>query len=54
MPDNKIRLTWRVGRDDRLSGRRRARADIRGFEARIVTDGPMSNFKVDIQVPLKA
>jgi hypothetical protein len=51
--DNKIRLTWRVGHDDRLSDVD-ARADIRGSEARIVTDGPMSNFRVDIQVPLKA
>jgi len=51
--DNKIRLTWRVGQDDRLSDVD-ARADVRGSEARIVTDGPMNNFKVDIQVPLKA
>lgn len=51
--DNKIRLTWRVGHDDRLSDVD-ARADVRGSEARIVTDGPMNNFRVDIQVPLKA
>jgi hypothetical protein len=51
--DNKIRLTWRVGHDDRRSDVD-ARADVRGSEARIVTDGPMNNFKVDIQVPLKA
>lgn len=49
-PDNKIRLAWSVRGEDRLSDVE-ARADIRGTEARIVTDGPMNNFKVTIQVP---
>ena len=49
-PDNKIRLTWSVRGEDRLSDVE-ARADIRGTDARIVTDGPMNNFKVTIQVP---
>ena len=49
-PDNKIRLAWSVRGEDRLSDVD-ARADIRGTEARIVTDGPMNNFKVTIQVP---
>jgi len=49
-PDNKIRLVWSVRGEDRLSDVD-ARADIHGTEARIVTDGPMNNFKVTIQVP---
>ena len=49
-PDNKIRLAWSVRGEDSLSDVE-ARADIRGTEARIVTDGPMNNFKVTIQVP---
>ena len=49
-PDNKIRLAWSVRGEDSLSDVD-ARADIRGTEARIVTDGPMNNFKVTIQVP---
>ena len=52
-PEHKIRMTWSVRDADRLSDVD-ARADIRGSEARIVTDGPTNNFKVDIQVPLKA
>jgi hypothetical protein len=49
-PDNKIRLAWSVRGEDSLSDVE-ARADIRGTDARIVTDGPMNNFKVTIQVP---
>jgi len=49
-PDNKIRLVWSVRGEDRLSDVD-ARADIHGTEARVVTDGPMNNFKVTIQVP---
>ena len=52
-PDNKIRLAWSVRGEDSLSDVE-ARADIRGTEARIVTDGPMNNFKVTIQVPQRA
>lgn len=52
-PDNKIRMTWSVRESDRLSDVK-ARVDIRGSEAKIVTDGPMNDFTVDIQIPLKA
>jgi len=47
---DKIRLVWSVREDERLSDVK-ARADIRGSEASIVTDGPMKNFKVAIEVP---
>jgi len=49
-PENKIRLTWNVRETDRLSNVE-ARADVRGTEARIVTNGPMNDFKVAIQIP---
>lgn len=52
-PENRIRMTWSVRNAGRLSSVM-ARADVRGSEARIVTDGPSNNFKVDIQVPSKA
>ena len=49
-PDNKIRLAWSVRGEDSPSDVE-ARADVRGRDARIVTDGPMNDFKVTIQVP---
>jgi hypothetical protein len=52
-PDNKIRMAWSVRGEDSLSDVK-ARADIRGSEARIVTDGPMNNFRVTIEVPQRA
>jgi len=52
-PDNRIRLTWTV-RDAHQLSSVRARADVNGSEAKIVTDGPSNNFKVNIQVPSKA
>ncbi len=52
-PENKIRMTWSVRDSDRLSDVD-ARADVKGSEARIVTDGPMNNFHVEIQIPQKA
>jgi hypothetical protein len=52
-PDSKIRMNWSVRESDRLSDVE-ARVDIRGSDAKIVTDGPMNNFKVDIQIPQKA
>ncbi len=52
-PDNKIRLAWRVRESDRLSDVD-ARVDVRGSDARIITDGPMNHFRVDIQVPQRA
>ena len=52
-PDNRIRMTWSVRDQDRLSDVD-MRADVKGTDARIVTDGPMNDFKVDIQLPLKA
>lgn len=52
-PDNRIRLDWSVRDRDRLSDVR-ARADVRGRDATISTDGPDNNFKVAIQVPARA
>ena len=52
-PDNKIRVAWTVRESDRLSYEA-ARVDVRGSDARIITDGPMNHFRVDIQVPQKA
>jgi hypothetical protein len=52
-PNNKIRMVWSVRDQDRLRDVE-ARADIRGTEARIVTDGPSNNFKVTIEVPQRA
>jgi hypothetical protein len=52
-PDNRIRLDWSVRERDRLSDVR-ARADVRGRDATIATDGPENNFKVAIQVPARA
>jgi len=52
-PDNKIRLAWTVRESERLSYVP-ARADVKGSEARIITDGPMNDFRVDIQVPQRA
>ena len=53
--DNRIRLEWSV-RDREMLPRIRARADVRGRDAAIVTDAPDDNsdFKVAIQVPLRA
>lgn len=51
-PDNRIRMTWSVGDGARLD-RVVARADVRGSNAKIVTDGPKHDFRVEIQVPLK-
>jgi hypothetical protein len=50
--ENRVRLQWRVRDPEELS-RVRAKADVRGREASIMTDGP-EHFKVDIQVPRRA
>lgn len=52
-PDNKIRLEWSVRNSDQLS-KVRARADVRGSDATITTDGPSNNFRVAIQVPARS
>ena len=52
-PDNKIRMTWSVRESDWLSDVE-ARVDVKGSEAKILTDGPMNNFHVDIEIPQKA
>ena len=52
-PDNRIRMTWTVRDPGQLSGVR-MRADVKGSDATIVTDGPSNNFKVDIQIPSRA
>jgi hypothetical protein len=51
--DNRIRLEWSV-RDSSELRNVRARAEVRGSEARISTDGPTNHFKVAIQVPARA
>jgi hypothetical protein len=50
--ENRVRLQWRVRDPEELS-QVRARADVRGREASIMTDGP-DHFKVDIEVPARA
>ena len=50
--ENRVRLQWRVRDPEELS-QVRAKADVRGREASIMTDGP-EHFKVDIDVPAKA
>jgi hypothetical protein len=51
--DHVIRLTWSVRTPDQLS-KVKARADVRGSDATITTDGPSNNFKVTIQVPSRS
>ena len=51
--DHRIRMRWSVRSADQLSSVK-ARADIRGLDAKIVTDGPTNHFKVDISVPAQA
>lgn len=53
--DNRIRLDWSV-RDPQQLSEVRARADVRGADAAITTDGPDGNssFRVAIQVPARA
>jgi hypothetical protein len=51
--NGKIRVAWTVRESERLSYEA-ARADVKGSEARIITDGPMNHFRVDIQVPQRA
>ena len=49
--DQRIHIRWSVRDADQLP-RVRARADVRGADASIVTDGPSNNsLKFDIQVP---
>ena len=49
--DQRIHIRWSVRDADQLS-RVRARADVRGADASIVTDGPSNNsLKFEIQVP---
>ncbi len=50
--ENRVRLQWRVRNPEELS-QVRARADVRGREVSIMTDGP-EHFKVDIGVPTRA
>jgi hypothetical protein len=52
--NDRIRLEWSVRDRERLS-KVQARADVRGRDASIVTDGPdNSSFDVTIQVPARA
>jgi hypothetical protein len=51
--DNHIRLQWTV-RDSADLPHVRARADVSGSHAKIVTNGPMNHFKVEMQVPSRA
>jgi hypothetical protein len=50
--DNRIRLDWSVRDTDQLS-KVRARADVKGTDATITTDGPSNHFRVNIQVPTR-
>jgi len=50
--DHKIRLDWSVRDTDQLS-KVTARADVKGTDATITTDGPSNHFKVNIQVPTR-
>ena len=53
-PDSRVRLEWSVRDRDKLS-RVQARADVRGREAAITTDGPdNANLEVEIQVPRRS
>ena len=50
-PDNRIRVEWSVRDADSLP-RVRARAEVRGHDATVTTDGPNNKgLRVDIQVP---
>jgi hypothetical protein len=51
--ENRIRLDWSVRDAGQLKGVV-ARADVRGKNATITTDGPTNHFKVNIQVPARA
>jgi len=51
--DDRIRLEWSVREGEDVK-RVKARADVRGSEASVTTDGPMNHFKVAIQVPAHA
>jgi len=51
-PDNRIRLDWSV-RDPGQLSKVKARADVKGADATITTDGPSNHFKVNIQVPTR-
>jgi len=52
-PDNQIRLDWSV-RDASQLSKVTARAEVKGSDATIVTDGPSNHFKVNIQVPARS
>src|SRR4030095_4135656 len=52
-PDNQIRLDWSV-RDASQLAKVTAKAEVKGSEATIVTDGPSNHFKVNIQVPARS
>jgi hypothetical protein len=52
-PDSQIRLDWSVRDASQLSNVT-ARAEVKGSDATIVTDGPSNHFKVNIQVPARS
>jgi hypothetical protein len=52
-PDNRIQVGWRVRNPNDLS-RVRVRADIRGSDAALSTDGPGNGFSVEMLVPAHA
>jgi len=51
--DNRIRVAWSV-RDSAKLSRVRARAEVRGSDATITTDGPQNDFRVSIDIPMRA
>jgi len=50
--DKRIRLDWSVRDTDQLS-KVKARAEVKGTDATITTDGPSDHFRVNIQVPTR-
>jgi hypothetical protein len=51
--DDRIRVEWTV-RDPEQLPAVKARANVRGKDARITTDGPTNHFRVAMQVPSRA
>jgi hypothetical protein len=51
--DNRIRMAWTVRHPEELS-RVRARANVRGSDATITTDGSQDNFHATINIPARA
>lgn len=53
IPDDRIHISWRTGSAARPSDVR-TKLDVQGTTARLSTDGPQNNFRVDVQVPSRS